>query len=250
MATLWSKQVDGTHYEVRTAGDTRRLYTDGVFHSQFNPRRAWTGGVWDIMMLPAYFYPAGSIRRVLVLGVGGGAVIRQLHRYVQPESITGIEMNPVHLQVARKYFGIKPAMAELVEAEAMDWLRAYRGPRFDMIIEDLFGEDEGEPVRGIQPTAEWFRLLDKRLSKNGMLVMNFISPRELRCSAVMTDPQTRARFKSAFQFSLPRYVNAVGVFMKSDSSRAVFKRQVQAVPALDRAIRQNFIHFRLRELAP
>ncbi len=45
---------------MRTAGKTLRLYTDGVFHSQFNPNHAVTGGVWDALMLPAFFYPAES----------------------------------------------------------------------------------------------------------------------------------------------------------------------------------------------
>ena len=45
MAILWQKIIKNTQYEVRSAGQTRRLYTDGVFHSQFNPQRAITGGV-------------------------------------------------------------------------------------------------------------------------------------------------------------------------------------------------------------
>ena len=55
MAILWQKKIKNTQYEVRSAGQTRRLYTDGVFHSQFNPNRAITGGVWDLLMLPTFF---------------------------------------------------------------------------------------------------------------------------------------------------------------------------------------------------
>lgn len=55
MAIVWSRQLSGVHYEVRSAGNSLRLYTDGVFHSQYNPCRLITGHVWDLLMLPAFF---------------------------------------------------------------------------------------------------------------------------------------------------------------------------------------------------
>ena len=62
MAILWSRQIAGVNYQVRTAGQTRRLYTDGVFHSQYHPGRMYTGGVWDLLMMPALFYGSGHIK--------------------------------------------------------------------------------------------------------------------------------------------------------------------------------------------
>lgn len=67
MAIIWSRCLGGVHYEVRSAGNSLRLYTDGVFHSQYNPYRLITGHVWDLLMLPALFYPANKIKRVLVM---------------------------------------------------------------------------------------------------------------------------------------------------------------------------------------
>ncbi len=80
MAIVWSKKVAETRYEVRSAGSPLRLYTDGVFHSQYNPEQLLTGHVWDLLMLPAFFYPKNTIKRVLVLGVGGGAVVAYVTR--------------------------------------------------------------------------------------------------------------------------------------------------------------------------
>src|SRR5690606_1943682 len=87
MALIWSKRHGNVKYEVRSAGNTRRLYSNGVFHSSYNPSRAITGGVWDLLMMPAFLYPPGAIRRVLLLGVGGGTVIRQLQAFVRPREI-------------------------------------------------------------------------------------------------------------------------------------------------------------------
>ena len=88
------------------------------------------------MLLPAYFRPVDTIRRVLVLGVGGGAVIRLLHHCMQPPEIVGIESDPVHIYIARRFFGVTSQMADLVEADAVGWLRDYTGPKFDLIIDD------------------------------------------------------------------------------------------------------------------
>jgi hypothetical protein len=64
MAVLWAKNIAGTCYEVRTAGRTRRLYTDGVFHSQHHPERLFDGDVWDLLMMPALFHEPGHFKRV------------------------------------------------------------------------------------------------------------------------------------------------------------------------------------------
>ncbi|QKQ25565.1 hypothetical protein [Candidatus Reidiella endopervernicosa] len=57
MALLWYRKEGESRYEVRSAGATRRLYTNGVFHSQYNPNRPISGSVWGLLMLPALYYP-------------------------------------------------------------------------------------------------------------------------------------------------------------------------------------------------
>ena len=132
MAILWQKTVDQNRYEIRTAGKTRRLYTNGVCHSEFNADKIFTGSVWDLLILPAWFYGDDEIRRILVLGVGGGAVLLQLDHLLETDAIIGIESDPVHLHLARKFFGSTVPGITLIEAEAGAWLDAYRGEPFDM----------------------------------------------------------------------------------------------------------------------
>ena len=106
MAVIWQKYVNGTKYQVRRAGLTRRLYTNDVCHSEFNPDKLVTGSIWDLLVLPAFFHTPGKIKRVLMLGVGGGASILQLHHLLQPDHITGLELDPVHLDIARRFFNV------------------------------------------------------------------------------------------------------------------------------------------------
>ena len=232
MAISWQKTINGTRYEIRTAGKTRRLYTDGVFHSQFNPDHAVAGGVWDVLMLPGFFYPEQTVKRVLVLGVGGGAVIHQLQRYIHPDEIIGIELNPVHIMLAKKHFGVTDKLAQLVHADAVEWLESYSGPPFDMIIEDLFGEKNGEPERAVKANKAWTEQLLEHLSPDGVLVMNFISQNDLKNCAAISYKKISAKFKSIFEFTLNHYVNAIGAFVKMPATSQMLRKSIQNVPAL------------------
>lgn len=240
MAILWQKLVNNTQYEVRSAGRTRRLYTDGVFHSQFNPQRAITGGIWDLLMLPALFYPAESIQRVLLLGVGGGAVIHQLQRYIKPVEIVGVELNPIHIMVAKKYFGVGAKQAQLCEADAIEWIENYTGPPFDMIIDDLFGEQDGEPVRAVKANKAWFEKLNTHLSEDGILVMNFISRADLKNCAAVSYKKVSALFSSSFQFSIADYDNAIGAFLKRSSTSQLLRKHVDQIDDLRKSKKLDF----------
>ena len=240
MAILWQKTTINSQYEVRSAGKTRRLYTDGVFHSQYNPDRAIAGGVWDLLMLPVYFYPKSSIKRVLVLGVGGGAVIHQIQRYVKPDEIIGVELNPVHIMVAKRYFGITNKLAHLVEADAIKWLNDYSGPPFDLIIDDLFGEKDGEPIRAIKANKAWLEKLNSHLSDEGILVMNFVSINDLKNCAAVSYKKISSYFSSSFQFSLPHYDNAIGAFLKKTSTTQTLRKNLNKVDGLKKNKKLNF----------
>ncbi len=249
MAVIWKKTVDDTTYEVRSAGFSTRLYTDGVFHSQYNERSGLSRGVWDLLMLPLYFNPLRA-RRILVLGVGGGAVIRQLLHHAAPEQVTGVEINPVHLYVARRFFGLRDSRVRLLQADALSWVENYHGEGFDLVIDDLFAESDGEPVRAVAADCRWAGRLFALVRAGGTLVINFVSPKELKASGLLRRGcRHRKRIKSAFGFSLPGYENEVGAFLDFESSRRVLKARLAGIPGLDPARRSDHIDFRMRRLS-
>lgn len=216
-------------YEVRIAGKTRRLYTNSVHHSQYNPGRIISNGIWDLLMIPSFFYPQGKINRVLVLGVGGGSVLHLLQNYIQPAEIIGIELNPVHLYVAKKFFGVQKNVATLIEDDAIDWMMRYDGAPFDMIIDDLYGDEDGEPKRAVKLTASWLDVLNRSLAVNGMLVFNTIGPRELKDSAYYSNVRIRRLFKACYRLSLPFYDNCIGVYLKTDSSVRLLRKHIRQI---------------------
>ena len=247
MAVIWRKKHAGSTYEIRAAGRSRRLYTNGVFHTQYNPARVVTGGIWDLLMIPAFFKPVEEVRRVLVLGVGGGSVIRQLNRFVSPEHIIGVELNPVHLYVARKYFGVDHSEAELIEADAVSWLNNYDGPPFDLIIDDLFSEEDGEPVRAVAADHKWLSVITRNLNSRGMLVMNFISGKTLKSCALFSEKRNRA-YRAAFQISMPIYDNAIGIFLAFNATSTDLRMNLKAQPKLGTSLNNNNLNYSIRKL--
>lgn len=249
MALRWHKYAHGVNHEVRTAGNTVRLYTDGVFHSQYNPRYPVSGHLWDLLLLPAFFKDPLTIRRVLVLGAGGGAVMLQLNHFLASSEIIGIDNNPHHLHVARRYFGVKGRPFQLYNADAVQWLQNYHGPAFDLIIDDLYGEENGEPSRVIAHDARWFDMLASMLSADGVLAMNFISANAFRQSAWHEHAVTRKLFASGFRMSMENYENVVGVFCRHETTSTDFRKRLLHYPELDTRRKTTRLNYRLRKLA-
>ena len=218
MAVIWQQRRGGDHYEVRTHGATVRLYSNGVFHSQWNPRDPLKGSLWELLLLPTFFRPFEQVRRVLVLGVGGGALIRLLQAYVGPQKIVGVDIDRVHLSVARRFFKVRNV--ELICADARDAVAELhsRGTApFDLIVDDLFGHVDGEAQRAIAADAQWCVQLLSLLAAEGILVSNFASRRELLGSGWRT-PEIRSALsptKGAWTMEHPEYENCIGAFSRT-----------------------------------
>lgn len=59
-------------------------------------------------------------KRVLVLGLGGGALCSYLHKKIAGLTVEGVEIDPTMLDLAKKYFGFHPS--ETLKAHVADGL--------------------------------------------------------------------------------------------------------------------------------
>jgi len=248
MAILWQQTIDDQHYEIRAAGRTRRLYTNGVCHSEFNPFHIFSGSIWDLLILPVWLYRASEIRRILILGVGGGSNLLQLERLLEPEEMTGIECDAVHLRLARRFFDIEQSRGRLVKADAFDWLAGYAGEPFDMIIDDLFVENGKEPARAIKVDRGWSQLLIRHLKKDGLLTINFASGEELTSAAIIRQKRFHHRFPSMFRLTAPLLDNHVGVFAGRRVNSRRLRERLGRHPVAARAMTNRRLRYRIGQL--
>lgn len=227
MAILWQHHTGSDYYEVRQAGSSVRLYRNGVHHSQWNPRRPLAGSVWDLLALPALHRAAGAVDSCCVLGFGAGAVAGVLRAAAGVESILGVELDPMHLSVADGFFECAEG-CELVAGDAVEWVRTHEGMgRFGMVIDDLYGELEGEPMRYAPMDMEWFTDLAGLLRSGGMLVLNLVEPDKVPYLPPMRDAALGARFPHRKVFWLEGYENRVVVFSESPLEEDIFKARLK-----------------------
>ncbi|WP_049722010.1 methyltransferase domain-containing protein [Gilvimarinus polysaccharolyticus] len=207
------RDKEGHHYRVCRAGASLRLYTNGIFHTQHHPTRDFDGSLWDLLWLPSIVLANQAVRRILVLGVGGGAVICALRKRYPQALIIGVDINAVHLTIARRFFRADGPNTLLLEADALAFMEFYRGPAFDLIIDDLFASENGEPSRVVALTPKWSHRLSRALSSPGLLLVNFTAVSEFRAAwQVLLDGSTP--FAATLEWSHKRYDNRIGAFYR------------------------------------
>ncbi len=120
-------------------------------------------------------------RRVLVLGGGDGLAVREILKYPQVESVTLVDLDPAMTEL----FSRAPALVALnggslasprvrvVNADALQWLEETT-EFFDFVVVDF--PDPANFALGKLYTSAFYRLLEKRLSANGRLVVQSTSP--------------------------------------------------------------------------
>lgn len=237
MSLLWELSQAGTHYSVRRAGNSIRLYSNSVFHSQWNPQRPFAGAVWDCLSLPCLYHAPDECQRILLLGLGGGAGIKQIQTLINFKHLHAIEIDPVHIDIAKRWFGIKQKNVKITEADAIEWLSRYASTGFDLVIDDLFGHSLGEPMRAQVLTSEWVDSLAAALNPGGTLVVNCVSPAELKAAVPVF---AERGFIQGYRWSLPEYDNAIGVFFRHAVSSNDWIKHLDATtlsPDMKRAAR-------------
>jgi spermidine synthase len=177
MAVIWKKTKGETKYKVTSAGDAIRLYRNKVLHSQWNASKPVSGKLWDLFLLSS-FDNNKPIKRVLVLGAGGGAIINLIHHFFPKCHVDAIDLDDTHLYVARKYFKVSKKYCTLIHDDVKTWLISNQNKKYDLIIDDVFFESDSIPYRSIQAQGLWVENLLVRLNKQGSLVINFADKKE------------------------------------------------------------------------
>jgi spermidine synthase len=128
-----------------------------------------TGAYYDTFLLGPHF---NGGNKVLFLGVAGGTALKQLVTIYPKLTVTGVDLDPAVLDVARKYFGLKGERRITLVADDARWFVSQAKGKYDVIAIDLY-------VTGHIPffttTKEFFALVKSRLTENGIVIMNVLS---------------------------------------------------------------------------
>ncbi len=109
-------------------------------------------------------------KNCLVLGVGGGTVIKELINHYPRMNIVGVEIDLVMIEIGQKHFGLESHKnIELVAQDAVNFITQERANKYDLIIVDVFlGLFNPPSVR----TISFLKNLKRIMKSNGVVFYN------------------------------------------------------------------------------
>jgi spermidine synthase len=143
-----------------------------AIHSIYNPDQLLTGGPWDYFMAAPLLVADSSDpapQDALIIGLAGGTTARQLTAAFGPIPITGVEIDPSIVQVARDYFGLDDLANLSVDVEDGRYALRTSHDEFDLIGIDAYRQ----PYIPFQlTTREFFHEVQGHLRPGGVAVIN------------------------------------------------------------------------------
>jgi len=124
-----------------------------------------------------------NIKNCLILGLGGGSAALLVRRFWPIAEITGVDIDPVMIELGKKYLNLDGIRAKAIEADAAEYCEqeAKGQGKYDLILVDIYVGDESP--KHVQ-TEEFVGSLKALLDKEGIAVFNRLYYGEKRPEAV------------------------------------------------------------------
>ena len=176
VGTLLYEKESAYHYiqVVQDGTKTELILNEGqAIHSIYDSQNLLTRGPWDYMVIADSFRPAmvsePQPKAVAILGLAGGTAAREYTAaFGQQVQITGVEIDPEILNVARRYFHLDEPNVHPVAADARYWLNTQAG-KYDVIILDAYRQPY---IPFHLTTREFFSEVRDHLNPGGVAVVN------------------------------------------------------------------------------
>lgn len=154
-------------------GQRELILNEGhAIHSIYNPGQLLTGGPWDYFMVAPLLVAgeeAHPPRDVMLIGLAGGTVARQLSAAYGPIPIDGVEIDPDIVAVGRQYFGLDELANVNVEIADGRYALKTSDRSYDLIGVDAYRQ----PYIPFQLTSrEFFQEVADHLCPGGVAVVN------------------------------------------------------------------------------
>ncbi|MEZ6067294.1 MAG: fused MFS/spermidine synthase [Planctomycetaceae bacterium] len=237
-----------SHIRVREAGTIRTMSFvrdsgEEVIESQVNFRRRDELRVpYTQYMFLNYLYQPEP-KRVLIVGLGGGAMVHWLKATDPEVTVDVLEIDPQVVDIASRYFDVRTGgNIRVLTADAFEFFQE-PGDKYDVIYMDAFLKpSEATDSTGVPlalKTDEFYQQLKDRLTEQGVVVFNLNQHRELK--------EDVAAIRAAFpQVDVYRPTTAHGVIVVADTADEAHSPRdlLQRAGELDRRFRTTF-SFRL-----
>lgn len=157
-------EVDGTRYLLLNEGQ--------AVHSVYDPDSLATFGTWDYFLAAPFFneppYTPAQVRSLCMIGLAAGTTPRQYTAVFGPLPIDGVEIDPVIVDVGRRFFAMtEPNLA--VYTEDGRYFLARTHSRYDVVAVDAYRLPY---IPFHLTTQEFFTAVRAHLTEKGVVVIN------------------------------------------------------------------------------
>lgn len=172
---------DYSHIRVRRQGSLRSMNfvrDNGVeqIQSVLNMKRPYELVTqYSRLMFASYFFMPQQ-KQVLIVGLGGGAMIHFYEHYDAETKIDAVEIDEKVVQLAEKFFGVRTRKnTTIITEDAFLYFKSNK-TRYDVIYMDAFlkpsekTDATGQPLR--LKTIEFYKGLREHLTPDGVVVIN------------------------------------------------------------------------------
>lgn len=116
-----------------------------------------------------------NISRVLMIGLGGGSAQRSFEHYYPNVQIDTVEIDPVVVRVAQDYFQLRLSNRQKVHVSDGRMFLRRASTSYDQVILDAYTQGRyGSSLPQHLATREFFELVKRRLTTNGIVAYNVI----------------------------------------------------------------------------
>lgn len=108
-----------------------------------------------------------KVRNALILGYGGGTVAKLLKKNWQDIDIEGVDIDPVIVELGKKYLGDQKINIKI--GDASDYVKLKPAGSYDLVIVDLYN---GDKFPEKFEKESFLKITKKLLTKDGIAVFN------------------------------------------------------------------------------
>lgn len=150
---------------VKEAFGSRFIEVGGLMQSGRIPERLFTSGFRKLQLIDS----RNKVSRVLILGLGGGTIVKALNKYYPQAKLLAVDIDPVIIEAGKKYLELSKAKNLRIQIGDVFNENLSLGKNYDLIIVDLF---RGYEIPHQLNSGEFLFPLKQKLSQNGRVIFN------------------------------------------------------------------------------
>ncbi len=219
-------EAESAYNQIRLIEKDRFIYMILNSYNETLAQSIYTkkGTVFNVSIIDLFSLGAEIVspKNILILGMSGGASIRQFQQYFPQTKIDAVEIDPVVIEIAGTNFGVSESENLKIYLDDARPFLAKTAKKYDLVEVDLF---QGGPyVPFYTLSKEFFAGVENVLTANGVMVMNIYTPakKEILKPALAT---IASIFPSVFE--IPIHSNTLALATKKKTSLEEIKNKIK-----------------------